>query len=359
MAFKRWSITFVLCLSVLLLLSFTKYSQIMAAIAFGESFPEPSETVQQQRVTISTWQPLSVLNGEVVASQQATIVNEFSGKITDIKFSSGQRVNAGDILLKIDASDDYAQLAALNAQQALAQLEVKRFEKLIAQNASSAELLDRANAELDVLRANAKAVEIRIEKKTIRAPFTGQTGIHNLETGQFLAAGTLITNLMSNDKYQYIDFYAPQNLVPNLQAGKNVAVQLPQGGLARAQIIAISPSLDVNTRQLLVRAMLQTTTTQSLTIGSIVPVELAAGKPLDVIELPNTALRYDEFASFVYVLLADNDNKLRAQRQPVEVIYKSQNKVYIKPNIAPGTLVATLGSFKLSEGLLVFTDEQQ
>ncbi len=361
MHWRRWLVTFVFCFAVVGILGFVKFNQVMAAIAFGESFPEPSETVQIQRVETSSWQPRLKLTGSVLATRSIEIRNELEGVITFIGFASGGSVKKGDVLVKMQIDDELAQLDAIEAEISIAQLDVSRFEKLVEQRAASRDQVERAKAQLSVSNARKRSLEAVIAKKTIVAPFNGQAGLHQLEKGTFLSANTLITKLVSNSNTVWVDFNVPQ-AYSNLLLGTSVSVTSDNLGMydAIANIVAIEQEISTRSRNMKARAEL-TTDQVKLKPGSIVSVSLPVSVSKEVVRLSSKAVRYDAFGTYVFKLNKDDKDNWRATRQVVSILAKEGASSIVDLAISNGLeindVVATQGSFKLREGILVYTDE--
>lgn len=69
--------------------------------------------------------------------------------------------------------------------------------------------------------------------------------------------------------------------------------------------------------------------------------------------LPNAAVRYDSFGAYVYKLEQAPDGKLRARRQPIELGSHHDKELIVLSGLQANDQVATVGSFKLSAGMLV------
>lgn len=348
---KRWSITILLLLGIVAGLGFIKYSQVMAAIAFAESFPEPSEAVNTVIAEYSMWRDKLEVVGEVRAMRTLEVRAELEGMITQVNFVSGSIVEKGDLLIQQDITTEQAQLAAVSAQIELAQLEVRRFEDLVAKRAGAREDLDRARAQLKIQQANAQAIATTIARKTIRAPFRGVTAIHQWEVGAYLAADTLITTLIGDTSKVWVDFSLPQRYA-GIEVGDDVIIVANDSTeeTLTAKVSAINPQIMSSSRSFQVRATLDNRAA-NLKPGSMVSVFTPIAQAIEVIRLPNEALRFDTFGSYVYVLERDNDGKYRAQRRAVEFAAREQGKVMITSGIASGDIVATVGSAKLNQGL--------
>jgi membrane fusion protein (multidrug efflux system) len=349
----RWVWTFLFCMLVVSVLGFVKFNQIKAAIAFGESFPEPSETVQSIVISQSQWQSTLSIMGEVVATRSLDLRNELEGVVTQVGFVSGGKVLKGSVLLQFDVENEEAQLAALQAQVSIVQLDVNRFSELLKSNASSQDQLDRAKAQLTVAKANVRALKSTINKKTLIAPFDAMVGLHQLEVGSFLSADTMITRLVSLSDAVWIDFLVPQEYT-NIAEGDLVKV-IATGLLSdihTASVIALSQEIDLASRNLGVRA-LWSNAPKLIKPGALIEVQLSVGNNLSVVRIPSVAVRYDAFGSYVFILNKDNNADWRATRQRIEVRANDNKTTIVTSGLSIGQTIASIGSSKLREGLLV------
>src|SRR5690606_4486839 len=128
-----------------------------------------------------------------------------------------------------DASVEKAQLESAIASQKLAKTEAKRSRGLEGLGAISREELDQAEASLDTSSANVEALKAQIERKVVRAPFSGKLGLRMVDLGQYLSAGTPITVLEAADT-TFVDFTLPQQRLSDVSVGVPVRVQVPGAG---------------------------------------------------------------------------------------------------------------------------------
>src|SRR5262245_22561289 len=163
--------------AVVAVLAFVKFMQIRAAIAAGASFQMPPESVTTIVATREDWPATLSSIGSVAAVHGVTVSADLPGVVETITFDSGRHVKAGEVLVRLDASQERAQLTAAQAALDLAKLNLERGEQLLQQQVI-------AKAEYDGLSATAKQAEARvgeikatIQRKTIRAPFAGVLGL--------------------------------------------------------------------------------------------------------------------------------------------------------------------------------------
>jgi membrane fusion protein (multidrug efflux system) len=357
MHLRRWFITVLVCISVFAGLGFIKFTQVKAAIAFGESFPEPSETVHAIEATPNSWQPSLKVTGEVVPTRSIDIRNELEGVITKVGFKSGGIVEQGDILVQLDISNELAQLEAIKAEIQIANLDVNRFGELLKSRASSKDQYDRAKAQLAVAEAREKELRATIAKKTLKAPFSGKAGLHRLEVGSFLPASTVITRVNGLANEVWIDFQVPQEYA-YLSEGTQITVTSASQLSGEASVIALAQEISTTSRNMMVRAEMGfDEDTQNKQVhfkpGSLVSIDIPIEQVESVIILPTLAIRYDAFGTYVYTLNKDDSGSYRATRKPIETITQENNQTVVKSGLTYGDLIATMGSYKLREGMLV------
>ena len=156
MNFRRWTITVFLSIAVFSGLAAFKVFEIKAAIAFGQSFPKHSETVETTEITTVTYTPSINVIGDVLAPQHINIRNELPGQIAIVNFVSGEYVTKGQVLLQFDISIEEANLVAARARAELSRSVHKRAKNLHKSKAISQEQLDRSKADLATSLAEIK-----------------------------------------------------------------------------------------------------------------------------------------------------------------------------------------------------------
>lgn len=359
MRLKPWLVVVAVCVGLVVVLGFIKFMQIRAAIAYGESFPEPSETVEIQTVEFSAWQAEISVVGEVRASREVVLRNEMEGVIAKVGFQAGGEVKAGDILLQLNIGEEQASLEAIAPQVKLAQLDLKRISGLVNRQAVSQQDADRAAAQLAVAEGQRASVKEVIANKSVVAPFDGFAGLHDFEVGEFLSANSVITNLVGDLDTLWIDFSVPQKY-SGLSSYTVVFIEAAKFGANRlsATISAVEPMISSQSRSLKMRAVFDNKK-RLLKPGSIVNVFVPIEDLRQIVRLPNTAVRLDAFGAYVFVLSKDNDKQWRASRRPVTVVAKQDYDSIISTGLQVGDVVATTGSFKLREGLLVYQAKDQ
>jgi len=357
---RRWLLLLLACLVVAAVLGGLKYVQVTKAIAFGKSFPERSETVTAVIATPVSWQQRYRTIGEVRATRFVEVRTEVDGKISEVGFIGGSPVARGQSLLVLDSTEERAQLQATRAQLKLAELKLKRVAELRARKLASENEFDSADADKNILQANVAALEARIEKKSLFAPYDAQTGLHTLQVGQYLPANAVITELTGGLGELWVDFSLPQGKA-SLTIGDPVQVTSRSfsSDPLTATVLSADASLNLQSRSRGYRALL-TDPPESIRPGSVVDVEVVTGSLEGVFRLPASAVRRNNFGAFVYVLEAAEPDAIagfRAVRRQVKVGPGDGEEIVVTSGLESGEQVAALGAFKLIDGLLTHVAE--
>jgi membrane fusion protein, multidrug efflux system len=352
---SRWLVAGVACAVIFVSLAAFKYFQVQAAIAFGESYPEPSESVEAVVAAPAAFERSFSTIGEIVAPQSLELRNEVEGVIAAVNFASGDRVKKGDVLVQLDVSEESARLDAAEAKAKLAKLDLDRMERLVQQKTVSRENVDQAEAGYAIAKAEVQALKATIAKKTLRAPFDAIAGIHSLDEGEFLQSNTLVVGLVGINDYSWVDFNLPLGQA-NIQIGNKVGIQIPGGKLVPAKVIATNAMASASSRNVTVRA--RTAKALPLRPNTVVKVTVEIGNS-NLVQVPRGALLVDEKGDFVYVLEKNQAGEgYRAKRQPVVVGEQNADVATLVSGLNEGDLVAAQGAFKLMPGLLTFVRER-
>src|SRR5580658_1535358 len=145
------------------------------------SMANPAQTVSTVTAGVQTWQSQVEAVGSLRAAQGSDLSLEVSGIVDQIDFDSGQDVAAGTILLRLRSDDDEAKLAALRASADLAQVTYDRDMKQLKAQAIAQQVVDNDNFNLKNARAQADQQKAMLDKKQLRAPFTGHLGIRAVD----------------------------------------------------------------------------------------------------------------------------------------------------------------------------------
>ncbi|MEE4298150.1 MAG: efflux RND transporter periplasmic adaptor subunit [Pseudomonadales bacterium] len=328
-----------------------KTRQSAARTAAMRGGPPPA-TVTATTVTRTPWARRIESVGDLSAVQDVALASEVPGKVVAIAFESGAAVEAGDVLVRLDDADDRAQLASLQADLELAELEDARLSGLRGSAAFSQSQLDRARAQVASLKAQVDRQRVLIGRKLVRAPFDGVLGIRRVNLGDIVAPGTPLVRLQSLDPI-YVDFTVPERVRGRVDPGQRLELSVaawPEETFS-GELTVVSPDVDVRSRTLMLRGELANDD-RRLQPGMFATVHLILSGDEPVLTLPRTAVSFFAYGESVFVIEETADG-LIVHRRPVTVGRTRGERVEIVEGLAAGQRVVHTGHLKLREGARV------
>ena len=359
---KRMIQMLAILLAVVATLGFVKYRQISAAIAGGRSFSPPPEAVTTVIASRSAWATTLDAVGSIAPVQGVTLSADLPGVVDHISFVSGSHVDQGQVLVTLDSRAERAQLASAEAQRELARLSLERARKLLEQSAIPQSEFDLVNAQHKQADAAVQEAQAAIDRKTIRAPFAGVTGIRQVNLGEYVHSGDPIVPLQSMDAV-YVNFSVPQQSLEQLKVGAVVHATTDIGSSTSfsGRVTAIDPVVDNGTRNVQVQATFQNWH-GALRPGMYVTIQVVVGQGDALVALPTSAINYAPYGNSVFILedMKGPDGKTyRGVRQQFVKLGRSQgDQVSVLDGVQPGQEVATSGVFKLRPGAAVLVNNK-
>jgi len=321
----------------------------------GKGFP-PS-VIAATEVIQENWQPSLQSVGSLVATNGIQVSSEVDGIVSEILFTSGQPVEHGQILIKLDASVDDAALDALRAERRLGEIQFNRAKDLFKKHATSKSEYDEAEAKFDAAKARVKQQEEVIKRKVIRAPFAGLAGIREVDLGQYFKAGTPIVSLQALDPI-FIDYTLPERYITLIKPGQTVKLKLDAipGKEFTGEVSAVNSGVDTGTRTLKIRATL-VNTDNVLRPGMFAEVKTIIDEAKPVLTLPRTAISFNTYGNFVFVINKNEQGPPTVKRTAVETGEVREGRVVVN-GLQPGTQVVRAGLVKLRDNMPVQVDNQ-
>ena len=353
---KRMIVMLGLTLVVIAGLAFVKYKQIQSAIAQAAYTPPP-EAVTTAKAQQMTWPSTLNAIGTVAAVQGVVVSADLPGTVDKIAFESGKRVREGDVLVQLDTRQERAQLAAVEAQRDLAAVNFGRMQNLAKDGIISRSDFDTAAANQKETEARVGEIRATIERKTIRAPFSGVLGLRQVNLGQYLSAGDPVVPLQSLNPI-YVNFGVPQQDAAQVRMGREVRIAARElaGIEFGGRVTALDSVVDPSTRNIQVQATLSNPGNK-LRPGMFVQAELGLGQSQTVITIPTSGVSYAPYGDSVFVVTTLKDEKgksyLGVRQQFVKVGGARGDQVGVLSGLKPGDEVVTSGVFKLRNGVPV------
>ncbi|MEZ6088485.1 MAG: efflux RND transporter periplasmic adaptor subunit [Pirellulaceae bacterium] len=334
----------------------------------GAKAVQPMTTVVVAEAKNQTWQSQLEAVGTITAVRQTELTSEMAGKVVGIEFDSADRVKDDQLLVKLDTSSEEAELDSLVPQLKQATADATRAQELIQSNAISEEAYEEAYTEAKRLQADISQQQAIIERKKIRAPFSGELGIRMVDLGQYIQPGTAVASLQQITPI-YVDFDLPEQNAGRISAGQSIKVSVTAfpDETFMGKVVAVTPLIEEATRSFTVRGELANDQ-RKLKPGMFADVVVLLPERRDVVTVPRTAIAFNAYGKSLFVVrptgsASDDantstdadavddspDEQLVARRVFVQTGQGRGLDIEIAKGLAAGERVVTAGQLKLSD----------
>lgn len=356
---------------------------------FFANMPVNPVAVSTFKVEPITWTPKLEAIGTVAAAQGVDLTVETTGIVKEILFKANDKVEQGQVLVRLDDAVQKADLEAAKTQEALDKQALDRAVALQKRGVGTDATLDNARASWQTSISQVAKLQAVLDQKLLKAPFSGTIGIPRIEEGQYVAPGNAVTTLQDLDTMR-ADFSVAEQRFPDLQIGREVLFGLDGDDMPyKGAITGIDPKIDPASRLASARAEISNPDGK-LSPGQFVQVRVVLPSEENIIAVPQTAVITSLYGDYVYVVRpaaerkagaaaagtepakeeaaaadaakpaepakADDKQSLVANQVFVTIGRRSDGRIEIIKGISAGDEVVTAGQNRLNNGSAVFID---
>jgi membrane fusion protein (multidrug efflux system) len=285
--------------------------------------------------------------GTASSREAVDITSKAANTVTAVRFSEGQRVAKGEVLVELDGAQAKADLVAARAALKESESTFKRSRDLFARQALSESQLEQIEATLIANRARVASAEARVADTVIRAPFSGRVGLRRISVGSLISPGTVITTLDDSSVIK-LDFDVPETFVSVLEAGLHVeanSIAYP-GETFEGKVSSVDSRVDPVSRSVTVRAEIPNGD-GLLKPGMFMSVRVSR-EPTPALVVPESAIVPERGSVFVFVV-----GEGRAERRAVTVGRREPGRVELVAGVEAGERVVVQGTQKVRDGSAV------
>lgn len=290
--------------------------------------------------------------GALSAEEDVELAFETAGKLIQIYFVEGSRVQKGQLLAKVNDAQLQAQLQKLQAQLKLAEDRLYRQNVLLERDAVSQESYDQAATETETLKADIALVEARIAETELRAPFDGVIGLRYVSEGAYVNTSTKIVRLVKLNPIK-IDFSISERYANKVREGNKITFSVRIGDKIEtydALVYAVEPEITSDTRSLVVRARCSNNN-EALIPGMSASVELTMSSADNAISVPSEAIVSELGISKVYLY----KNGVAVSHQIIPGM-RTESRVQVLDGVNESDTLIVSGILQLRESMPVVLD---
>lgn len=287
------------------------------------------------------------VSGTLLSFEEVELKPEISGRITKINLPEGKFVKSGTLLVKLFDEDLQANMKKLKTQLSIQEKVYLRQSELLKVNGISQNEYDLLGLQISGIKADIEYQKAMIRKTEIFAPFDGIVGLRNISLGAFVNSGTVLTTFKSNNKLK-LDFSIPEKYSSEVKTGTDVNFKLNNSDkVFKAKVIATETSVDKNTRNLKVRAIVNNNS-PLLIPGSFANVELKMREHNNALLIPTSAIIANARKKNVII-----SEKGMAVKKDIVTGTRNSGEIEVLEGIKTGDTVVTSGLLFLKEGMPV------
>ena len=348
---------------VFLIIAGIKVLQMLTMISAGKKMVPPPTTVTSADVKKGDWQPMLTAVGSISPVQGAMISAELAGTVAEINFQSGALVKKGEVLLKLDASAEVAQMRSAEADAELAKNDLDRARGLAERKVISAAEFDAAQSKYTQKKAAVENMQSAIDKKQIHAPFDGTAGIRAVNPGQMVKVGDPLVSLQALGQV-FVDFSLPQQQLADVKPDLPVKVTtdaIPDREF-EGKLTAVNSSIDPTTRNVTLQATLDNQD-NALRAGMFGRVKVLLPQKNPTLFIPATAVSYAPYGNSVFVIEKKSDEKTKQEnlilrQQFIRTGETRGDFVAVTNGLKANEQIVSTGVFKLRNGMNVVIDNK-
>lgn len=287
-------------------------------------------------VMIETADRVSAI-GTAEATRTVAVFPRATGMVTEVAFTSGERVEAGATLVRLD--DDSEKIALEQAKLALQDADARaaRNERLAETRAISAAERDTARFELSKARLALREAELNLSRRAVAAPFAGVVGLTSIEVGDMVSTSTEIATVDDRSDIK-VEFRVPEAFAARVAVGQPIEVATPSqpGAIFTGKVTAVGSRIEADSRTLVTQATVDNPR-DVLRPGMSFAVTLRF-PGIQKTAVPAPSVQWDRDGAYVWRV---EDG--RAKRVGVAIAERSANWVLVNADLQPGDPVVTEG----------------
>ena len=308
--------------------------------------------------------------GSAVALSSVTVHARVDGQLESVQFEEGQSVRAGQVLAQLDARTykallDQAKAAKAKDEASLAnaQADLKRYQNLIKDDATTQQVLDTQMALVNQLSASVQSdtaqlnyATVQLEYTTITAPISGRVGARLIDPGNIVHAsdstGLVVINQVDPIGVQ---FSVPERYLQTVQRAvsgsqkQRLKVEAIDRNtnqvLGSGELVLVNNQIDTTTGTVALKARISNAGTK-LWPGQSVNARLSLATLNDVVTIPASAVQRSQNGLFVWLVGADT----AVRSQVVSVTQIEGQDAIIGKGLKAGDRVVIDGFYRMVPG---------
>ncbi len=306
--------------------------------------------VETATISLAPFSEVIRLTGTVAATRDVVVSAEESGRIIAVYLDKGRRVRTGAAIAKIADDGLAAQVAQAMAMSNLAEETWNRRKRLFEEDQVGSELAYlEAKYSAEQAAAAVAALEDRVAKTVVRAPFSGVLEDRMIEIGSMVSPGTPVARVMDLDPVE-IQAGIPERYALDVKAGASVSVTFDvlEGEVFEGTISFVGSAVDPQSRTFPVEFDIPNAE-EKIKPEMVANVRLVRRQRAEAIVVPQEALVRVEDGYVVFVVEGTGDDAM-ARVRTIERGPSQSNEVVVESGLSSGDRLVVVGQHQIEDG---------
>ena len=315
-----------------------------------DAAPQPSrvgvtsprmQTIEDTVSAVGTLRPVRAVD----------LVSNAPGRVTRVPISSGQHVEAGDVLIQLDDRAVRAALSEAEATVSEARQDFDRIEQLVDSNVATEARLEEARARLSRAQAALMMAQADLEDRSITAPFAGTLGVIDTEPGAFIQSSVAVTRLSDLSAVE-VSVSLPERYFDKVVEGQTLVVTTPAypDETFEGKVTLRTAAIDLATRSFEIRAVIDNP--DGRLVGGIFANSHLVLDTYEGLAIPDDAIISEGLGTYVY-RVADG----KAARTEIQVGASLGALSEVRDGLDAADKVVVAGWDQLTDGAPVEIDK--
>ena len=305
----------------------------------------PAMPVEVANATADTVVDAILATGQIEAINSVELRPDIEGRIAAVLVREGSTVSKGQPLFQVDDAELKAEVARAEAERDLARQSLGRTGELLSQKASSQSELERAEATARSTEAEYQLLKVRLDRTTVRAPFSGVAGRRLVSLGDYVTTSTGLMTIQTVSPQRAV-FQVPERYADKLKVGLEVTFRVAAlpGRAFSGRVDFVDPVVQLPGRTITVKAQVPNPR-RELQSGMFIEARLATDVRPSAVVIAEDAVLPIQGTNYVWVAV---DGK--ATRRQVELGVRTPGFVEARSGVEAGEQVVVGGQERLAEG---------
>jgi membrane fusion protein (multidrug efflux system) len=288
-----------------------------------------------------------ITTGTLLANEEVQLKPEIAGRVTDVFFEEGSKVQKGDLLVKINDRELKAQLEGKKIEEKQASDLESRARRLFEIKGISQEEYDKTANTLNMIKAQREVIQAKLAETEIVAPFDGLIGLRYVSPGTYVTTDMLVATLDDIDPVK-VEFSVPEKYARQIKKGNSITVRVGDSQQEyKGAVYAVESKIDLETRTIKARAKIPNLK-GDLIPGSFAKVEIILEQLPHAIVVPSESVIPELSGDKVFICV---NGKVRSI--PVKAGIRTETSIQIVQGLNPQDTLILTGLLQLSDGKAV------